>query len=211
MEFCQSGWLEKSALSPEVKPYFPVSAQFSVENGLLLRGCRIIIPPSLRKKLLNKIHSGHQGVTKCREMARQSVWWPGLSKQLEQLIHNCQECLKAQRQRPQPLTPTPLPTLPWQKVASDLFEWKQAIYLLVVDYYSRYIEIARLSRLTTAEVITHLKSIFARHGIPETFISDNGPQYASRNFKEFANEYEFKHSTSSPSGERGGGESSRHD
>ena len=75
MEFCQSGWPEKSALSPEVKPYFPVSAQLSVENGLLLRGCRIIIPPPLRKKLLNKIHSGHQGITKCREMARQSVWW----------------------------------------------------------------------------------------------------------------------------------------
>ena len=96
------------------------------------------------------------------ELARQSVWWPGLAKRLEELVHNCQECLKAQRQHPQPLTPTPLPQLPWQKVASDLFEWKQTVYLLVVDYYSRYIEIARLSRTTTAEVVSHLKSIFAR-------------------------------------------------
>ena len=94
-------------------------------------------------------------------MASQSVWWPGLSKQLEEMVQNCQECIKAQRQRPQPLTPTTLPHLPWQKVASDLFVWKQATYLLVVDYYSRYIEIARLDRPMTAEVVTHLKGIFA--------------------------------------------------
>ena len=149
---------------------------------------------------------GHQGITKCRELARQSVWWPGLAKRLEELVHNCQECLKAQRQHPQPLTPTPLPQLPWQKVASDLFEWKQTVYLLMVDYYSRYIEIARLSRTTTAEVVSHLKSIFARHGIPEIFISDNGPQYASREFEEFA---KFRYVTSSPYFLQANGEAER--
>ena len=183
VEFCQSGWPEKNSLSPEVKPYFPVSAELTVENGLLLRGSRIVIPPPLRKTLLDRIHSSHQGITKCREMARQSIWWPGISKELEELIRNCQDCLKAQRQRPQPLTPTPLPSLPWQRVGSDLFGWKGAIYLIVVDYYSRFIEIAKLGRMTTTDVVTHLKSMFARHGIPETFISDNGPQYMSRDFE----------------------------
>ena len=117
---------------------------------------------------------------------------------MEELVLNCPECLRSQRQRPQPLTPTPLPQLPWQKVAIDLFDWKQETYLLVVDYFSRYIEIARFNRPTTTEVVTHLKSIFARHGIPETLISDNGPQYASREFAEFAQDYEFQHRTSSP-------------
>ncbi|ETX01927.1 MAG: hypothetical protein ETSY2_36450 [Candidatus Entotheonella gemina] len=191
VQFCQSGWPVKSSLSPEVKPYFPLSAELSVENNLLLRGGRIVIPPPLRKTYLDKIHGSHLGITKCRERARQSVWWPGISKQLKELIQNCHKCLKAQKQRPQPLTPTPLPTLPWQKVASDLFEWKGATYLLVVDYFSRYIEIARLDRTTTADVVTHLKSIFARHGIPEILISDNGPQYSSREFQDFAEEYEF--------------------
>ena len=209
IEFCQSGWPKKSSLLPEVKPYFPVSGELTVENGLLLRRGRIIIPPSLRKTLLDKIHSGHQGITKCREMARQSIWWPGISKQLEELIQSCHECLKAQKQRPQPLTATPLPTLPWQKVASDLFEWKGATYLLVLDYYSRYIEIAKLNRTTTTDVVTHLKSMFARHGIPEMFISDNGPQYASREFQDFAKEYEFQHTTSSPYFPQGNGEAER--
>ena len=194
VEYCQSGWpRKKKALPPEVKPYFSVSAELSVQNGLLLRGSRIVIPPTLREKLLDKLHSGHQGITKCRQLARQSIWWPGLAKQLEQLVQSCQECLKAQQQRPQPLNSTPLPTLPWQKVASDLFEWKQFTYVLVVDYFSRYIEIARLNRPTTTEVVTHLKSIFARHGIPETLVSDNGPQYSSQEFSDFAKEYEFDH------------------
>ena len=121
-EFCQAGWPEKSVLPSEVKPYHTVSAELTVQHGLLLRGSRIVIPPPLRKKLLDMIHSGHQGITKSRELA----WWPGLSKQLEDLIHSCERCLKAQRQRPQPLNPTPLPSLPWQKVASDLFEWNQS-------------------------------------------------------------------------------------
>ena len=111
--------------------------------------------------------------------------------------------------RPQPLTPTPLPSLPWQKVASNLFEWKGATYLLAVDYYSRYIEIAKLGRTTTTDVVTHLKSIFARHGIPETFVSDSGPQYSSREFQDFTKEYEFRHNTSSPYFPQGNREAER--
>jgi transposase InsO family protein len=208
-EYCRSGWPEKSSLPPELKPYYPVAAELTVQNGLILRGGRMVIPPPMRKDVLRKIHTGHQGITKCRERARQSVWWPGLSKQLEGLVHSCEDCLRAQRQRPQPLSPTPLPDLPWQKVASDLFEWNQAVYLLVVDYFSRYIEIARLQRPTTTEVVTHLKSIFARHGVPETLVSDNGPQYASREFSEFAKDYEFRHITSSPYYPQANGEAER--
>ena len=79
----------------------------------------------------------------------------------------------------------------------------------MVDYYSRYIEIARLNRPTTTEVVIHLKSIFARHGIPETLHSDNGPQYMSTEFEEFATEYEFQHTTSSPHFPQGNGEAER--
>ena len=97
-EFCQSGWPEKTSLTAAVKPYFPLSAEFSVYDGLLLRGGHIVIPPPLRKELLNRIHSGHQGITKCRERARQSIWWPGLAKELGELVRNCRECLIAQKQ-----------------------------------------------------------------------------------------------------------------
>ena len=197
-KYCQSGWPEKQKVDAGVKPYYPIAAELSVENGLLMRGCRIVIPPSLRKEMLARIHTGHQGIVKCRERGRQSVWWPGMSRELEELVKNCPECCKAQKQRAQPLTPSELPDLPWQKVATDLFEWKQRMYLIVVDYYSRYVEIACLNGVTAEQVIVHTKSIFARHGIPEVVISDNGPQYTSEAYAKFAKDYQFHHITSSP-------------
>ena len=96
----------------------------------------------------------------------------------------------------QPMLPTPLPEYPWQRVASDLFELNKKTYILAADYYSRYVEVQSLT--TSASVISVLKSIFARHGLPETFVSYSGPQYTSLEMKDFAREYNFVHITSSP-------------
>ena len=93
------------------------------------------------------------------------------------------ECKKHLTPKVQPLIPTELPQLPWQKVAMDLFEWKKKTYLLIVDYYSRYIEIALLNRLTSEEVVAHCQSIFARHGIPEQVVSDNGHSLPQKHSK----------------------------
>ena len=120
----------------------------------------------------------------------------------------CQECCKAQ-QRPQPLTPLSLPELQWQRVGTDLFEWKQKHFLIIVDYYSRYVEIAKLQRTTAEEVIAHTKSIFARHGIPEVVISDNGPQFTSQVYAQLAESYQFHHITSSPYFPQSNGEAER--
>ena len=207
--YCEKGWPDRQALPGAVKPYYPVSAEISIEGGLLMRGSRIIIPASMRRSILDKVHTGHQGISKCRERARQSIWWPGLSKQLEELVKSCPDCYRVQKQRAQPLVPSVFPELPWQKVATDLFEWKHKHYLLIVDYYSRYIEIALLKQTSAEEVIKHTKSIFARHGIPEVVISDNGPQYSSRAYADFAVEYQFKYVTSSPYHPQSNGEAER--
>ena len=98
---------------------------------------------------------------------------------------------------------------PVQKVATDLFEFKQRSYLLVVDYYSRFIEIALLNGTSADTVIQHTKSIFARYGIPEVVISDNGPQFSSEAYRKFSNNYLFKHITSSPYYPRSNGEAER--
>eukprot|EP00731_Ephydatia_muelleri_P034154 Em0049g1a len=138
--YCLNGWPEKKKLPGPVRAYSHVSAELTVVKGLLMRGARIVIPESMRPEMLKKIHEGHQGITKCRERARQSVWWPGLSKHIEELVQRCPTCCKEQIQRAEPLLTTPLPTLPWQKVAMDIFEWEKCSYLLMVDYYSRFIE-----------------------------------------------------------------------
>ena len=79
-----------------------------------------MIPTAMRKEILEKLHEGHQGIAKVRERARQSVWWPGLSSQMEQMVKTCQTCCKF------PLIPSTLLSLPWQKVAINIFERQEA-------------------------------------------------------------------------------------
>ena len=105
-------------------------------------------------------------------------------------------------------TDSNIPTrTPWQKVATDLLEWRKHTYLVIVDYYFRLIEIAQLKRTMAEEVIVHTKSIFARHGVPEIVVSDNGPQYSSEAYAKFAQEFQFEHITSSPHYPQSNGES----
>ena len=111
------------------------------------------------------------------------------------MVQSCPECVEHSNE---PMTPSTLPEYPWQKVGSDLFHLNGATYLLVVDYYSRYPEITKLSSTTSESVIKALRSIFSRLGIPKVLISDNGPQYASEVMNDFAKSYGFDHITSSP-------------
>ena len=100
-----------------------------------------------------------------------------------------------------------VPNAPWSKVASDSFEYKKSTYVLIVDYFSNFIEVSKLppGETKSEDVIKHTKSIFARHGIPEIVISDNGPHYSSNEYKRFAKEWEFSHDISSPKYPRGNG------
>lgn len=96
------------------------------------------------------------------------------------------------------MIPTDTPDYPWQNVGTDLFQLKGDTYLLVVDYFSRYPEIKKIASKTSLNIISALKPFFARFGIPETVLSDNGPQYASHEFQEFSEAYDFNHVTISP-------------
>lgn len=196
-------------LRGELKVFWNVRDELHIENNILLRGSRIVIPQSMREEVLNEIHGSHQGITKCRERAKHSVWWPHIGAQMESLVSNCPQCCRERRNPAEPLIPTPFPNYPWQKVATDLFEWKGRQYILVVDYFSRFIETALLTGTSSNAVVNHLKSIFARQGIPEEVVSDNGPQYDSEVFRAFAREYKFQHTTSSPKFPQANGEAER--
>ena len=134
----------------------------------------IVIPRPLRKEVMTKIHLGHQGIVRCRVHAATSVWWPGSARDMEEFIQSCPECQKNMPPSKEPLLPTELPTHPWERVASDLFVLGISNYLLVADYFSRYVEVQHLTSTTAVNVINALKS---RYGVPAVMVSDNGPQY----------------------------------
>ena len=170
-----------------------------MENGLVLKGHRLIVPESLRTQMLSLVHQGHMGTEKCLLRAKDCMFWPGISKDIKELISNCSTCIKYAKQQPKErLLQYNLPSFPWQRLGSDLFDYNGCQYLLVADYFSKFPVIRKLSTTTSSAIIHHLRSILAEHGIPEELVTDNGPQYSSHEFKKFCSEWGIKHTTSSP-------------
>ena len=198
-EFIQNGWPEhKQHIPPDVLPYWKVRQDVNEADGILLKGNQIIIPASMRQEILQLIHASHLGQEKSKSRARAVLYWPGMSGDIETLISKCTTCLehRANNQK-EPMIPHPIPTRPWQRVASDILEYQGKNYIIVDDYYSKYIEYAQIRDKTATTVIAFLKPTFARHGIPEEFVADNMP-YNSYEFRCFAESWGFKLITSSP-------------
>ena len=94
--------------------------------------------------------------------------------------------------------PHELPSIPWEKVGTELFSLNGRDYMITVDYLSNFWEVDRLPDTKSLTVIHKLKAHFARNGSPNYVVSDGGPQYVSEEFKRFARELDFEHVTSSP-------------
>ncbi|KAK3084719.1 hypothetical protein FSP39_017965 [Pinctada imbricata] len=205
------GWPENRHDVPmNIRAYWHYRDEISFINGLLYKGSAIIIPSALRRETLNKLHESHLGIVKTKQRAREIIFWPGMTSNIEDVIQKCATCNKFQRSNPhQPLIPQEIPDLPWSKVGADLFHFKNNEYLLCVDYYSKYPEIIPLKDMTSATTISALKSIFARHGIPSEVFTDNGPQFNNANFRKFSYDWEFTHNTSSPYYPRSNGQAER--
>lgn len=209
IRLCKTGWPKKPNVPSFLTPYWQDRACLSVVDGLLLKGTRLVIPQSLRTEVLRKLHDGHQGIGRCRSLARGSVWWPGLSTELALSVKRCTVCAQHAPQQAEPMMATATPSFPWERVGVDLCVINGQAYLVAVDYLSRYPEIAILPSTRSGTVIERLKSIFARHGIPECVVTDNGPQFACNEFEQFAVSYGFRHVTVSPRHPQGNGEVER--
>ena len=205
----KNGWPDTKVQVPiEARPYWTFRDEVATADGLLFKGTCLIVPKSLRPEMLRQIHKSHLGIVKCRQRAREELFWPGMSVEIEQMVTNCSVCVDyAKKQPSEPLKPSIPPSLPWKKIGTDLFEFRGEHYLLSVCYRSKFIEVTKLEFLRSGAVIEELKRQFGVHGIPAEVVSDNGPQFSSFEFQEFAKDYGFKHTTTLPKGKWGSGES----
>ena len=195
------GWSDKKqTLASEVCPYFSIRDELSIQDGLIFRGERVIVPTKLRSEMKTKLHSSHMGAEACLRRARECFFWPGMSAEIRKLVAQCETCSAfGTSYLKETLMPHELPSRPWQKIAVDLLDCDKREYLVTVDYISNYWDVDQLPSSTTATaVIQKLKAHFARYGSPEILISDNGPQFVSADFfAQFPSKWDFEHRSSS--------------
>ena len=145
----------KDMLPDGIQQYWNYKEEITVIDGLLYRGQRLIIPRSLHLEMLVKLHESHLGILKTKQRAREILFWPNMNSDIEQYISKCSVCNKFRKANSkEPLIPHEIPSRPWTKLAADLFEYKGKHYLLCVDFYSKYPEIASLPTLSSKSTIT---------------------------------------------------------
>lgn len=193
----QHGWPEhRRDVLTAIQPYWDSRSQLTVTDGIVYKGLRIAIPPTMRHHMLRLIHQSHLG--KSKQRAREVLYWPCQGAEIEEMVRNCSNCAEFQNRLPRlPLKPTVTPDIPFEQVASDIFEWDRKHYVVLVDYYSKFIEVDELKGQHSHTVIETPKNQFSRHGIPTALHTDNSPQYAAE-FSDFCKSYGISHCTSSP-------------
>lgn len=172
--------------------YRIISAELCDVGGVLLRGDRIVVPAGLRQRVLTIAHDGHPGVRMMKSYLRSVVWWPKLDADTENFVKNCRGCtLVAAPDAPEPMLRRSLPSGPWEDIAIDYLgplPGGQNL-LVIVDCYSRYLEVCEMTCIDSTETISRLREVFGRFGIPSLIKADNGPQFASTEFKNFCRDY----------------------
>ena len=197
LSIIREGWPDnKSEVPSELKPYFDVRDTLSHQDGVILKGERIMILKTLRDITKKRLHSAHLGYDSMMGHARDTVFWPAMSHEIRQVAEKCETCqLHKPRNQKETLRQHEEGETPWSKIGVDLFGIKGRNYLVTVDYNSNFMEVVYLSTTTTKKVITKLKGHFARYGIPVQMVTDSGPQFLSREFRNFTREWAIQHAT----------------
>lgn len=209
IEYTGKGWPNKEEVTEECKKFFKYRNDITIYRDILYYKDRFVIPTSMYKEMLNKIHIGHQGIGSCKKRARKSIWWPNINIFIEDHVEKCHDCIKNSKQETEPMTLRKLSNFPWDHVATDLFIYKNKTFLVIQDIYSKYPIVKQLSKTKSEDVIKILKDTFSQFGIPNIVYSDGGPQFSSYEFQRFTQKYNFDHVMSSPRYPRSNGQAER--
>lgn len=194
------GWpAHRSECAPIAQEFWNYRDELSVEEGLIFKNHRLVVPDSERQYFLQKLHTGHLGEEKCILRARQLVFWPRITQDLRMLVKTCDICQMVRPSQPkQSLHPHEVPPGPFKKLGMDIFDLDNSHYLLVADYFSKFPFVRKLNSMHSKTVIDVLKNLFSEHGAPEILYCDQGTAFTSQEFYEFADNYDFKVEHSSP-------------
>ena len=194
--YVQNGW--PSVVDASLVPYKNKQDELTIHQGCLLWGARVVVPSSLRNEVLAELHEAHPGMTRMKGLSRSYVWWPKIDSDIEKTVSTCLVCQKIRSEPVQaPVHPWTFPSKPWSRIHIDFAgPISGTTYLVVVDAYSKFPEVVKMTRTTSTATINALRDIFSRYGLPEILVSDNGPQFISSEFQQFCRNNGIMHRTS---------------
>lgn len=199
-QYVLDGWPNhKKDVATDVRKFWEIKDEIYLHSDVLFFRKRLIIPFSLRKEILNLLHKSHQGVHSTIKLARDCVYWPGITSDVTKMVLNCYVCQSYSRgNSKEPLQPHEVPNLPWEKIGIDFMALGSIDFLIVIDYFSKFLIVNKMSSKTASSVCSTLRNIFTTHGIPMEIVSDNGPPFTSEEVINFAKKYDIQLTTSSP-------------
>ena len=198
LKYTKRGW--PTEIKDAIRPYWNRRDKLTIEDDCLLWGGRVVVPQKLRAKLLRELHRDHSGMSQMKAIARSYLWWPGLDREIEEMVHGCQSCQSVKNAPPgASLQPWTWPSQPWKRVHLDFAgPVEGSMFLLVVDVHSKWPEIHAMSSTTVKKTIEVLRNIFVAYGLPDQIVTDNGPQFTAVDFANFVKANGIKHIRSAP-------------
>ena len=202
LKLIEEGGQNFDSNDPALAPFWPIRESIYIQHGVLLYQDRVVVPSSLRRRVLQHLHAAHQGTSTMEQRARAMVYWPGMSKDIRETREGCADCNRnAPSQATTPPLPSPPPSTPFEAVFADFFDYGGRHYLVVGDRLSGWVEVfgstAGTNLAGAAGLIRHLRSFFATFGVPEELSSDGGPEFTAGCTKAFLHLWGIRHRVSS--------------
>ena len=126
----------------EYKPYYDKRHELSLEDDIILWGLRVVIPKSLRCKILEELHVQHPGIVRMKALSRIHVWYPKIDKDIESLVKQCEDCSRVANEPPKSVPhPWDWPTGAMDRIHVDYFEYERDMFLIMVDSFSKWVDV----------------------------------------------------------------------
>uniref|UniRef100_A0AAV2K5K2 Gypsy retrotransposon integrase-like protein 1 n=1 Tax=Knipowitschia caucasica TaxID=637954 RepID=A0AAV2K5K2_KNICA len=198
-QFIQHSWPSQQS-DPAFQPYSVRKMELSVQDGCVLWGSRVVVPPPGWGALIRQLHHGHPGITRMKALARSYFWWPKLDTDIETVVKGCSTCQEHRNvPAPAPLHPWEWPSKPWQRLHIDYAgPFMGHMFLILMDAHSKWMDAYPVSTATSAKTIECLRKSFSSQGLPEMVVSDNGSCFVSAEFKDFMKNNGIDHITTAP-------------
>ncbi|KAL5481520.1 hypothetical protein EMCRGX_G021699 [Ephydatia muelleri] len=195
-----TGWQAHASNDVTFRPYKQRECELSVQDGCVLWGHRVVIPPAGREAVMRTLHDAHPGITRMKGLARSFVWWPGIDADLEGKVKGCQACQEhGKAPAVAPLHPWEWPARPWSRLHLDFAgPFLGKMFMVVVDAHSKWLDVAVVTTPSSQQAIKILRNLFATHGLPEMVVSDNGSAFTSAEFQTFVKRNGIRHVRSAP-------------